>query len=176
MTILGWITLISLFLLIYFGVEWALVRLLAPAPGADVVVFAVAKSLGKEMVIGALFALMLLVAAIAWVKHLAAALLLAGGVCVGLAYWNWYAPYTAITFHRDRLELHYLWPRSSEFTLPKDIVSMNILLSGQVRGEGGSDTFYALEIKTSGGRHESMAIGSQEPVLAVKERIMRMGK
>ena len=101
---------------------------------------------------------------------------LAGGVCVGLAYWNWYAPYTAITFHRDRLELHYLWPRSSEFTLPKDIVSMNILLSGQVRGEGGSDTFYALEITTSGGRHESMAIGSQEPVLAVKERIMRMGK
>ena len=97
-------------------------------------------------------------------------------VCVGLAYWNWYAPYTAITFHRDRLELHYLWPRSSEFTLPKDIVSMNILLSGQVRGEGGSDTFYALEITTSGGRHESMAIGSQEPVLAVKERIMRMGK
>ena len=174
MTVLAWAGLIAVIATTYYGADALAALLVGVRDSAEVVVFARPQGLGKELFYALVFAPALLLAAIAFAKRLMVALLLTAAVYGALAYWIWYASYTAITFHRDRLELHYLWPRPSEFIDPKAITSMNVVLSGQMRGEGGSDTLYALEIKTADASRESMAVGSQGSVFAVKERIMHM--
>lgn len=171
MTVVAWIVLIASFLIVFFSAEWVVAKVMAPPPGPNVMVFGCAACIGRQMVIGSLVAVMLLLAAIAMVKNLALATLLTGAIVAGIAYWNWFMPFTAITFHRERVELHFLWPRPSIVIKHGSIISTDVELSGQVRGEGGSDFRYALEIKTTAGSFVSMDVGLESLVLTAKKRI-----
>jgi hypothetical protein len=171
MTVVGWIVLIAAYLAVFFTAERVVEKLMAPPPGADVIVFGCASCIGRQMVTGSLFAIMLLLAAVAIVKHVALALLLTGAIVAGVGYFNWYMPFTAITFHRERVELHYLWPRPSVSLDKGGIVQTDALVSTQIRGEGGSDFRYSLQIKTKSQKFESMDVGLQSPVSTAMDRI-----
>jgi hypothetical protein len=171
MTVVAWIVMIASFGAVFFGAEWMMAKIMAPPPGPDVIDFGCAKCIAKQLTIGALFTFMLLLAAVAIVKHFGQALLVTAAIAGFFAYFNWYRPFQAIAFQRDRVELHYLWPRPSVVLNLSDIVSTERVVSTQVRGEGGSDFRYAVEIKTKTGSYISMDVGGESPVQAARDRI-----
>lgn len=173
-TVLAWAGLIAVIAMAYLGADGLAALLVGARDSAEMVVFARPRRLGKELFYALVFAPVLLLAAIAIARRLIVALLLTTAVYVALAYLNWYAPYTAITFHRDRIELHYLWPRQSAFVETQSIGSMDVVLSGEPRGEGGSDTLYALEITAPSGKFVSMASAGKGGIIATRERIAHM--
>jgi hypothetical protein len=170
MTVVAWIVMIGAFAAVCFGAEWMMEKIMAPPPG-DVIDFGCSKCIAKQLIIGSLFTFMLLLAAVAIVKHFGLALLVTGAIAGFFAYYNWYMPFQAIVFQRERVELHYLWPRPSVVLDRNSIVSTERVVTTQVRGEGGSDFRYAVEIKTKTGSYISMDVGGESPVQAARQRI-----
>jgi hypothetical protein len=171
MTVVAWIAMLASFAAVFFGAEWMMAKIMAPPPGPDVIDFGCSKCIAKQLIIGSMFTFMLLLAAVAIVKHFGLALLVTGAIAGFFAYYNWYMPFQTIVFQRDRVVLHYLWPRPSVVLNMSDIVSTERVVTTQVRGEGGSDFRYAVEIKTKTDNYISMDIGGESPVQAARDRI-----
>jgi hypothetical protein len=146
-----------------------------PMRGADVVVFIDYKIVQNEIFWFGLFGSVMFFAALGTTKTtkgLVVTCAIFSGIAL-LVFWSMYSPVTAITFGRESVELHYLWPRSSLRIDARDIVSVDYDEGTRLENDMGIAE-YTLQLRTRMTRYHSFGDTLLDDMLRTQQRIEKM--